>query len=117
MKKFAVFAVIATIVVLFSYCTHSKKASTAAAAPKVTYETDVKPLLAGKCTPCHFPANGGNKKALDTYAAAKADLDDIVHRVELNPTDRGFMPFRKAKLSDSTIAVLKQWKADGMLEK
>ena len=41
----------------------------------------------------------------------------MIRRIELNPTDKGFMPFRKTeKLSDSTIAVFKQWKADGMLE-
>jgi hypothetical protein len=36
----------------------------------------------------------------------------------LNPGERGFMPFKKtAKLSDSTIAVFKQWKEDGLGEK
>lgn len=116
MKKFAVSGVIAMIVLLFSYCSHSKKAAAPVVA-KVTYEADIKPLIAGKCAPCHIPASGGNKKALDTYTSAKADVDDMVHRVELAPTERGFMPFRKPKLSDSTIAVFKQWKADGLLEK
>jgi hypothetical protein len=118
MKKFAVSAVIVLIVMTFSYCSHSKKAT--AAAPvvhKVTYESDIKPLIVGKCSPCHIPASGGNKKALDTYVAAKDNADDMVHRVDLTPGERGFMPFKKAKLSDSTIMVFKQWKADGLLEK
>jgi hypothetical protein len=54
---------------------------------------------------------------LDSYAALTKNIDDILRRVQLNPTDRGFMPDRRAKLSDSTINILKQWKADGMLEK
>lgn len=117
MRKLIVFSMIGAIVVIFSYCTSSKKASTTAApaVAKVTYEGNIKPLIAGKCSPCHV--SGGNKKPFDSYAAAKSDIDDMVHRVELNPTDRGFMPFRKSKLSDSTIAVFKQWKADGLLEK
>jgi hypothetical protein len=46
------------------------------------------------------------------------DIDEIIRRIELNPTDKGFMPFKKtAKLNDSTINVFKKWKADGMLEK
>jgi hypothetical protein len=116
MKKLVVFTVIASIVVVFSYCSSTKKAA-APVVHKVTYETDIKPLIVGKCAPCHIPASGGNKKALDTYEANKAEIDDMVRRVELSPTERGFMPFKKPKLSDSTIAVFKQWKADGLLEK
>jgi len=105
---------------VFSYCTHSKKA-TAGVAPatpvKLTYEGDLKPLIAGKCTPCHIPSAGGNKKAYDSYSAVKADIDDMVHRISLNPGEHGYMPSRKPKLSDSTIMVFKQWKADGMMEK
>jgi hypothetical protein len=120
MKKLTVFTTIVLVVMIFSYCTHSKKvtAGAAPAAPaKLTYESDLKPLIMGKCAPCHIPASGGSKKPYDTYAAVKGDIDDMIHRISLNPGDRGFMPSRKPKLSDSTIAVFKQWKADGMLEK
>jgi hypothetical protein len=119
MKKLTVVATIAVIVLVFSYCTHTKKASASAppVAAKTTYENDIKPLIMGKCAPCHIPASGGNKKAYDSYAAAKEDIDDMIHRITLNPGEHGFMPARKPKLSDSTIAVFKQWKADGLTEK
>jgi hypothetical protein len=120
MKKFYVASVIATIVILFSYCHTSKKATAApvAAAPgKITYEGNVKLLIAGSCTPCHIPANGGMKKAFDNYEAVKSNVDDMIHRVGLNPGERGFMPSKKPKLSDSSIAVIKQWKEDGLMEK
>ncbi|HEY4147419.1 MAG TPA: hypothetical protein VGM41_00755 [Chitinophagaceae bacterium] len=119
MKKLTVFTTIVLVVLIFSYCTHSKKvtASAAPAVVKLTYEGDLKPLIMGKCAPCHIPASGGSKKPYDTYAAVKGDIDDMIHRISLNPGDRGFMPSRKSKLSDSTVAVFKQWKADGMLEK
>lgn len=116
MKKYAVLAIIALIAILFTYC-HSGKKATAAVNTKITYEANIKPLIAGKCTPCHIPANGGNKKAYDNYTAAKGDVDGILHRVMLNPGEKGYMPFKKEKLSDSAIAVIQQWKADGLLEK
>ena len=119
MKKLTVVATIVMMAIVFSYCTHTKKAA-AAPAPavaKVTYENDLKPLIVGKCAPCHIPASGGNKKAYDNYAAVKGDIDDMLHRIALNPGEHGFMPARKAKLTDSTIQVFKQWKADGLLEK
>jgi hypothetical protein len=70
-----------------------------------------------KCAPCHIPP-GGNKTPFNTYASVKANIDEIIKRIELNPTDRGFMPFKKTeKLDSATINVFKQWKADGMIEK
>jgi hypothetical protein len=64
-----------------------------------------------------FPDKGGNKKPLDSYTAVSSTADEILRRIQLAPTDRGFMPNRKPKLSDSTINVIKQWKADGLTEK
>ena len=118
MKKYFAFVAIATTAILiFSNCGSSKKA-TAAAAPKSTYETNMQAVIIANCSPCHIPAKGGNKKAYDNYANVKTDIDEIIRRIEMNPGERGFMPFKKqAKLSDSTIAIFKQWKTDGMLEK
>lgn len=104
---------------ILANCGPSKKAAsdTPAPAPKSTYETNMTAMVTNYCTPCHVPSKGGNKRPYDNYANVKQDIDEIIRRVELNPSDRGFMPFKKAKLSDSAIAVFKQWKADGMLEK
>lgn len=79
------------------------------AAQVALYETSVKPLIAAKCAPCHFPAEGGKKKALDNYDSVKVAAVDIVHRVELNPGEKGYMPFKKPKLSAEEIAVFKKW--------
>lgn len=116
MKKIAVLSLMALMVIVYA-CKTSKKAAAAAPAPKMTYETNIKPLIAGNCSPCHIPAKGGNKKAYDNYAAIQSDIDEIIHRIELHPGEKGFMPARKPRLSDSTIAVIKQWKADGAIEK
>jgi hypothetical protein len=115
MKKFLILAGVMTTVILFSNCHSAKKASAEIVAPKTTYQNSIQTLVVNNCSPCHIPSKGGNKKPLDTYDAAKTNIDDMIHRIELNPTDKGFMPFKHAKLSDSTIAVFKQWRDNGML--
>lgn len=113
MKKLVVILFAASMV-LFQFCS-TKKAQVAV--PKITYEGSVQPLIASKCAPCHIPPRG-NKKPYVTFDAVKGDIDEMIKRVQLNPTDRGFMPFKKTeKLSDSLINILVQWKADGLLEK
>ena len=117
MKKVFVFAILAIAVIIFSNCHGSKKVTSSIPVVKLNYQTNIQTLIAANCTPCHFPAKGGNKKPFDTYTGAQANIDDMIRRIELNPADKGFMPFKKAKLNDSTIAQFKQWKVDGLLEK
>ena len=115
MKKIYVFAGVAVLAMSLTYCSSSKKA--AKTAPKTTYAANVSTVIAANCAPCHIPSKGGNKKAYDNYANVKADIDNIIHRIELNPTDKGFMPFKKTeKLPADVIAVFKKFKEDGALE-
>ena len=118
MKKYFIIAGIVALTTLLYNCSGSKKATASSAPPAVSnYQTNVKTVIEANCSPCHIPAKGGNKKAYDDFANVKADIDDIIRRIELNPGDRGFMPFKHPKLGDSTIAVFKKWKTDGLLEK
>lgn len=117
MKKLFLLGAFGAAMLLLSNCSNTKKVATVPV-PKTTYETNLQTLVTANCSPCHIPANGGRKRAYDNYANLKSDIDEIIRRIDMNPTDRGFMPFRKAeKLSDSVINVFKQWKADGLLEK
>ena len=123
MKKIFVFTLLIASAIVFSYCNPSKKTagagSSAAEAPKAAtlYAGNVETIIMSKCSPCHIPP-GGNKTPFNSYASVKANIDEIIKRIELNPTDRGFMPFKKTeKLDEATINVFKQWKADGMIEK
>jgi hypothetical protein len=116
MKKIITLAAMVTAVLALTNCGSSKKA-TAPPPVKLTYETNMQTLIVANCSPCHIPAKGGNKKAYDNFTNVKTDIDEMIHRIGLNPGDRGFMPFKKAKLSDSTIAVFKKWKEDGLMEK
>lgn len=114
MKQLITIGIVLSSVVVFS-CT--KKASPgkteAAKAPAVTYAGNVKALVQSKCTPCHIPADGGRKAALDNYDAVKNAIADIILRVELAPTERGYMPFKRPALSKEEIALLKSWKDAG----
>ena len=125
MKKYLFLAaIVCTAVIVLSNCHTQKKSTTSTAtttntAPStatVAYSANVKSIVETNCSPCHFPAKGGNKKPLDSYENLKGSIDDALRRVQLNPTDMGFMPFKHAKLSDSTIAILTQWRDAGMPE-
>jgi len=122
MKKiFILGVVIGGSVILFSNCHSGKKSmketsTTTTTATAVSYSSGLKSIVAANCSPCHIPEKGGNKKALDNYDALKTNINDVIRRIELNPTDMGFMPFKHSKLSDSTIAVFKQWRDAGMPE-
>jgi uncharacterized membrane protein len=117
MKKYFIFGSLATAILVFANCGPSKKIATVPVL-KSSYEKDVQTLIMANCTPCHIPANGGFKRAYDNFINVKTDIDEIIRRISLNPTDRGFMPFKKTeKLNDSSIAVFKKWKVEGLLEK
>jgi mono/diheme cytochrome c family protein len=114
MKKTCVLFLIILAASVFQFCSTSKKASKEP--EKITYVGHVQSIVQANCAPCHFPPKG-NKKPMDTYAAVKEDIDDIILRIQKNPDERGFMPMRHPKLPDSTINVFVQWQKDGLLEK
>ncbi|TWI83597.1 hypothetical protein IQ13_1709 [Lacibacter cauensis] len=100
--------------VLIIFSCSRKSAATSSVSKKESaavtmYQSSVKPLIALRCSPCHFPADGGKKRPLDNYDSVKVMAADMVRRVELNPGERGFMPFKKSKLTSEEIAVFKKW--------
>ncbi len=114
MRKFYAIAGLAILTLGLTYCSSSKKA--AKAVPKTTYSANIAPVVASSCAPCHI-AGKGNKKPYDNYANVKADIDEILKRINLNPTDKGFMPFRRTtKLAADTVAIFEKFKTDGVLE-
>ena len=108
--------IIASFAIIF-FVACSNKSAPAMAVPKTTYETNLLPLMQVKCSPCHFPSKHGNKASFETFPGAAKFGTAIVTRIQLNPTDRGFMPFKNAKLSAEDIEVFKKWVSDALLEK
>lgn len=86
--------------------------------PKVSYLTDVAPLMARSCAPCHYPAQEGKKAPLDNYASVKDELVEVLERVQMQPGDLKYMPFKQKKqaLSAEEIELLKNWARGGFLE-
>jgi uncharacterized membrane protein len=114
MKKLLLLVLIVSVAGVLTQCNSSKKA-TGKAAQKVTYTADIQPIIAAKCTPCHFP-DKGRAKALNTYDAVKNNADEIIRKIQLHPGDKGFMPMKRDRLSDSTINLFQQWKGNGLAE-
>ena len=121
MKKFFILSLVAVASMVFVNCNPGKKITEetgTVVVAKSTYEGHLSTMIVSNCSPCHIPSKGGRKKPYDNYANVKTDIDEMIRRMELNPTDPGFMPFKaKTKLPDSTINAFKKWRDDGMLEK
>lgn len=104
-------------VLMLIACSKKSAPGKAAKVKTTSYTADVLPLVQLKCTPCHLPSKGGFKANFETYESAKKYAADMVARIQLNPGDRGFMPFKHPKLAEEEISVFKKWVSDGTLEK
>jgi hypothetical protein len=117
MKRLVIMTLLVMLVGLLQFCGSAKKIKTAAVGQPTTFEANVLPIIKAKCAPCHLPPVG-TKKHLTDFAVVKEQADSILRRVQLNPGDKGFMPYRKSeRLPDSLVQVFVQWKADGFREK
>jgi hypothetical protein len=116
MKKIS-FVLTVIIITLFAACSKKNSASKTPKVIPTTYTTDMMPLIQAKCTPCHVPSKGGNKANFENYESAKKYGPGMLTRVQLNPTERGFMPMKHEKLSAEEIVIIKKWNDQGLLEK
>lgn len=117
MQRIFVSLAIVSCVAFFSYCNSSKKAAATpeAKGPTFTWTKNIQPLMVEKCGPCHIKGKG-NKLPMGDIEIVKSNIDDIIRRIELSPGERGYMPFKRDKLSDSTIAMVKTWKAENFAQ-
>lgn len=98
-------------------CSSTRKGKEYVDAKKISYNTDVKPIIANSCTPCHIPPEG-RKKPLDNYEHVKENIVAMIERVSLPQDNRKFMPpvNKKPALTEAEVAVLVKWQQQGMLE-
>lgn len=116
MQKIPLLLALMTIM-LFSACSKKSNPGKTVKVIPTTYTIDMVPFLQAKCSPCHLPSKGGFKANFENYESAKKYAADMLTRVSLNPGDRGFMPFKHAKLAVEEIALIKKWVDGGLLEK
>lgn len=75
---------------------------------KITYETDLKPLLQGKCAECH----GG----FVNYDVATGRIDEWVRRISLAAEDPRRMPKKpNGELQQAEKDIFQAWKRDGLV--
>ena len=115
MKKLCIVLALA-LPLVFQFCSSTKKSKSAIVIPKTTYMANVQPTIVANCSPCHIPPKGF-KKAFDNYDSVRLNIDEMIARIQKQPDEKGFMPFKHQKLSDSTIMVFVNWKKDGLIEK
>jgi hypothetical protein len=111
------FALTLMSMAVFTACSKKNSASKTPKVIPTTYTTDMMPLIQAKCTPCHLPSKGGFKANFENYEGVKKYGAEMLARVQLNPGDRGFMPFKHEKLTAEEIVIIKKWIEQGMLEK
>lgn len=105
------------VVLLFAACSKKSTSGKSVKEEPTVYAANVLPLIQVKCTPCHLPSKGGFKADFENYTSAIKYGTDMLTRIQLNPGERGFMPFKHEKLSADEITIFKKWVAGGMLEK
>ncbi|MGQ7946196.1 hypothetical protein [Flavobacterium sp. WC2509] len=110
MKKIQLLTILTVIAMLTVNCSTKKGKSDYVEAKKISYNNDIKPIIANSCTPCHLPPQG-RKEPLENYEHVKENIDAIIARVKLPQDDRRFMPpvNKKPALTTDEIALLEKW--------
>lgn len=81
---------------------------------QVKYNADIKPIIDANCISCHS-ANGPGPIQFTSYNLVKANIDNILDRIQRPNGDPGKMP-QGGSLSTSQINIFIKWKADGLNE-
>jgi len=118
MKKLKFALLILPFSLVLMNCNSTKKgAEYTKAEKKISYKTDVEPIIANSCTPCHIPPHG-KKEPLESYDHVKTNIATILERVQLPQDNRKFMPpiNKKPALTTNQLAVLIKWQQQGMTE-
>ena len=99
-------------------CNSTKKGTEyTAVEKKISYKTDIEPIIANSCTPCHIPPQG-KKEPLENYDHVKANIGAILERTQLPQDNRKFMPpvNKKPALTADQVALLIKWQQQNMAE-
>ena len=118
MKKLKLSLLILPLSLVLMNCNSTKKgAEYTTVEKKINYKTDIEPIIANSCTPCHIPPQG-RKEPLENYDHVKAHIVAILERTQLPQDNRKFMPpvNKKPALTTDQVALLVKWQEQGMIE-
>jgi hypothetical protein len=118
MKKLKFALLILPVSLVLINCNSTKKgAEYTKVEKKISYKTDIQPIIATSCTPCHIPPQG-RKEPLENYDHVKANIVTILERVKLPQDNRKFMPpvNKKPALTTDQVALLVKWQQQNMAE-
>lgn len=118
MKKLKITLLALPFLAILSNCNTTKKGTDyKAVEKKISYKTDVEPIIANSCSPCHIPPQG-RKEPLENYTNVKEHIAEILERVKLPQDNRKFMPpvNKKPALTEAEVALLVKWQEQNMPE-
>lgn len=78
----------------------------------ITFSKHISSILSTNCNNCHGPS--GDQTNYASFQNAKQNVDAILNRIQREEGSSGFMPRNGNKLSDEDIALIQQWKDDGL---
>lgn len=81
-------------------------------AATVKYTANIKPIMDANCLSCH---DATSFKPLTNYSQVKANIDQIIDRIQRPNGDPQKMP-QGSSLSQIQISTIVKWKTDGLLE-
>jgi hypothetical protein len=108
---------IASAICLLMSCKQDKIEEVIEDCPDViSFSQDVQPLINTNCSTSGCHAAGFISPTLLTHADIEANADNILIRIQKDPTDGQLMPSGGPKLADSFIQQIKCWKDQGKLD-
>ncbi len=82
----------------------------------ISFSSQIEPLVQANCSTSGCHASGFVSPALTSHSQISANADDILTRIQLDPTNSQLMPSGGPKLTDSLIQQFSCWVSQGKLD-
>lgn len=107
-----VFLLSFTFTILFSSCTKDKT-QPPECPTEISFSQDIEPLIQTNCSLSGCHASGFTSPALTSYAEISAHAENMLSRMQLDPTNSLLMPSGGPKLDSLIISNFACWIAQG----
>lgn len=115
MKKLLYILTPAVLIISCESRTYEEISDNTPITEQVKFITNVKPIVDANCVSCHSANGPASFKPLTNYDQVKANIDNILDRIQRPNGDPGKMP-QGGSLSQSQVNIFIKWKADGLNE-